>query len=38
MKYKSKKYDNYIYGLRAVIEAVNADRDLNKIMIQKGMQ
>lgn len=38
MKYKSKKYDNYIYGLRAVIEAVNANRDLNKIMIQKGMQ
>ena len=33
-----KKHENYIYGLRAVIEAVNAGRELNKIMIQKGMQ
>ena len=37
MKYPSKKTESYIYGIRSVIEAVNAGRDLNKIMIQKGM-
>lgn len=26
-----------IFGVRAVIEAINANRDLNKILIQKGM-
>ena len=30
--------DEYIFGVRAVIEAVKANRVLNKIMIQKGMQ
>lgn len=34
-----KKKDNgdYIFGVRAVIEAVRAGRELNKILIQKGM-
>ena len=27
----------YIFGVRAVIEAVKADREINKIFIQKGM-
>jgi 23S rRNA (guanosine2251-2'-O)-methyltransferase len=34
--YKKKERD-LIYGVRAVIEAIKADRELNKIMIQKGM-
>ena len=29
--------DDYIFGVRSVIEAVKADRVLNKIFIQKGM-
>lgn len=35
---KPKKLDeSYIFGVRAVIEAIKADREINKIMIQKGM-
>ena len=44
---RKTKYDNrsrkkadtedYIFGVRAVIEAVRAGRELNKILIQKGM-
>lgn len=35
---RPKKLDeSYIFGVRAVIEAVKADREINKIMIQKGM-
>ena len=34
--YKKKERD-LIYGVRAVIEAIKADREINKIMIQKGM-
>jgi 23S rRNA (guanosine2251-2'-O)-methyltransferase len=34
---RKKKNDDVIYGVRAVIEAVNANRDINKILIQKGM-
>lgn len=30
--------DEFIFGVRAVIEAVRADRPINKILIQKGMQ
>ncbi len=30
--------EDYIFGVRAVIEAVRADRAINKILIQKGMQ
>lgn len=29
---------NIVYGVRAVIEAVRADRPINKIFIQRGMQ
>ncbi|NRA11785.1 MAG: 23S rRNA (guanosine(2251)-2'-O)-methyltransferase RlmB, partial [Crocinitomicaceae bacterium] len=29
--------DDYIFGVRSVIEAVKSDRVLNKIFIQKGM-
>ena len=33
-----KKLDeSYIFGVRAVIEAIKAGRELNKILIQKGM-
>lgn len=36
---RSKRFDEtYIFGIRAVIEAIKADRELNKILIQKGMQ
>jgi len=34
--YKAVK-DDYIFGVRAVIEAVKANRVMNKILIQKGM-
>ena len=34
--YKKKDRD-LIYGVRAVIEAIKAEREINKIMIQKGM-
>ncbi len=34
--YKKKERD-LIYGVRAVIEAIKAEREINKIMIQKGM-
>ena len=39
-KYERKRPsdDEFIFGVRAVIEAVKAKRVLNKIMIQKGMQ
>lgn len=30
--------EEFIFGVRAVIEAVRADRPINKILIQKGMQ
>ena len=33
-----KDSDDYIFGVRAVIEAVKAGRELNKILIQKGLQ
>ena len=34
--YKKKERD-LIYGVRAVIEAIKEEREINKIMIQKGM-
>ena len=35
---RPKKVDeSYIFGVRAVIEAIKADREINKILIQKGM-
>lgn len=33
-----KKDETVIFGVRAVIEAIRAGRELNKILIQKGMQ
>lgn len=30
--------EEFIFGVRAVIEAIRADRPINKILIQKGMQ
>lgn len=36
--YKRKDKGDFIFGVRAVIEAVKAGRELNKILIQKGMQ
>ena len=32
-----KDDDEFIFGFRAVIEAIKANREINKIMIQKGM-
>lgn len=34
---RKKDSGDYIFGVRAVIEAVKAGRELNKILIQKGM-
>jgi 23S rRNA (guanosine2251-2'-O)-methyltransferase len=34
---KPKERTDVIYGVRAVIEAIKADRDINKILILKGM-
>lgn len=34
---RPKRSEEFIFGVRAVIEAVRADRELNKIMIEKGM-
>jgi 23S rRNA (guanosine2251-2'-O)-methyltransferase len=35
---KEKENDDIIFGVRAVIEAINSGREINKLMIQKGMQ
>ncbi len=32
------KNENIIYGIRAVMEAINADQPINKIFIQKGLK
>lgn len=32
-----KENIDFIFGIRAVIEAIRADKEINKIMIQKGM-
>lgn len=32
-----KDDESYIFGVRAVIEAIKAEREINRIMIQKGM-
>jgi len=37
MKNKREEIPDLIFGVRAVIEAVKAKKELNKIMIQKGM-
>jgi 23S rRNA (guanosine2251-2'-O)-methyltransferase len=34
---RKKDSGDYIFGVRAVIEAIKAGRELNKILIQKGM-
>lgn len=36
-KYRRKEDKDIIFGVRAVIEAIKADREINKILIQKGM-
>ena len=36
--FRSKKErKDLIYGVRAIIEAIKAERDINKILILKGM-
>jgi 23S rRNA (guanosine2251-2'-O)-methyltransferase len=35
--YKRKERSDLIFGVHAVIEAIKSDRELNKILIQKGM-
>lgn len=37
-KKQTEENDDFIFGVRAVIEAVRAKRPINKILIQKGMQ
>lgn len=32
------KHDQLIYGIRAVIEAINANQPINKIFVQKGLK
>lgn len=34
---EKKDSDEFIFGVRAVIEAINAGREINKILIQKGI-
>ncbi len=36
--YQRKEDKDIIFGVRAVIEAIRAEREINKILIQKGMQ
>jgi 23S rRNA (guanosine2251-2'-O)-methyltransferase len=36
-KYERKDPSDIIFGVRAVIEAIRAEREINKILIQKGM-
>ncbi len=36
-RYEKKEDADVIFGVRAVIEAIKAGREINKIMIQKGM-
>lgn len=36
-KREPKKREDIIFGVRAVIEAIRAEKEINKIMIQKGM-
>ena len=36
-RYEKKEDADVIFGVRAVIEAIKANREINKIMIQKGM-
>ena len=33
-----KRADDFIYGIRAVIEAVESGRGINKVLLQKGLQ
>lgn len=35
---ESKNSEDFIFGVRSVIEAIKAGRDLNKVLIQKGME
>tara|TARA_Y100000782_G_scaffold115494_2_gene159147 strand:- start:8539 stop:9288 length:750 start_codon:yes stop_codon:yes gene_type:complete len=35
---KDKDYDNLIYGIRPVLEAIEAGKTLDKIFVQKGLQ
>ncbi len=37
-EYQRKERTDIIYGLHAVIEAIKSDKELNKILIQKGIQ
>ena len=33
-----KKHDNLIYGIRPLIETINAGKEIDKVFIQKGLQ
>lgn len=35
--YRKKEDESLIFGIRAVVEAVKAEREINKILIQKGI-
>ena len=34
---RKKSAEDLIFGVRSVIEAIKAEREINKILIQKGM-
>lgn len=36
-EHKFKEKENLLYGVRAVVEAIKSGREINKILIQKGM-
>ena len=33
----NKKEENYIFGIRAIIEAIEAGKTIDKLFIQKGL-
>ena len=35
---ESRNSEDFLFGVRSVIEAIKAGRDLNKVLIQKGME
>ena len=34
---RKREPEDVVFGVRAVIEAIKADREINRIVIQKGM-
>lgn len=39
MQYKDKKSsDEFIFGIRAIIEAINSDKEVDKILVKRGLK